>query len=169
MPVSLAINTSDLRSLYLENNKRYHPDFHTLASEEAQEIALEHASLNNVAYKTLIDPDKRLQYVLELKGLLLADDSDVTLPQAFLFEMMEINEEIMELEFEPDQDKYHLIAKKLTTLESESFQKVQNLLEKWSENTGSLEELKNAREYFLKKRYLLRVKENLSKFAAAFE
>jgi len=90
LPVSLSIDLPSLRKVFLENSRRFHPDFHTLSSDEEQEKALEMSSLNNEAFKVLSDTDARIRYVLELKGLLGADSKEEKLPQDFLMEMMDI-------------------------------------------------------------------------------
>lgn len=166
LPVSLNIDPAALRKVFLENSRRFHPDFHTLASESAQAEALEWSTLNNQAYKTLSDPDKRLQYVLQLKGLLGASEA---LPQAFLLEVMELNENMMELEFDPSPEGYQNVQNAVQTLENSILSLVQPLLSNWSDETGNPGDLEKLQEYFLKKQYLLRVKENLSKFASAFQ
>lgn len=168
LPVSLNIDPAALRKVFLENSRRYHPDFHTLATEAAQAEALEWSTINNQAYKTLSDPDKRLQYVLQLKGL-VGTGHEEALPQDFLLEVMDLNENIMELEFDPTPGAYQNALNAAQELENGIVGAVQPLLSTWSEQSDQAGDLKNLQEYFLKKRYLLRVKENLSKFASAFQ
>lgn len=169
LPVALSIDGQALRQAYLRHSKLYHPDFHTLADAEAQAQALAMSSFNNEAFKTLSDPDKRLQYVLQMKGLLPESGNEEKLPQDFLMEVMELNEALMELEFEPDITLYERLQQQTATIENNLLTKVTPILEQWTEESGSESDLILVREYFLKKRYLLRIKENLSKFAAAFE
>ncbi|MDO8365904.1 MAG: Fe-S protein assembly co-chaperone HscB [Saprospiraceae bacterium] len=165
IPVALSVNEAAVRQVYLQNCKRYHPDFHTLSEESEQAQMLELSTRNNEAFKTLSDPDKRLRYVLEMKGLIGQDNVNPILPQDFLMEMMEINEALMELEFDFDAGRYNRAFQTMKSLENELDTSVQSILGSWTEATGSQADLEKVRDYFFKKRYLLRIKENLSKFA----
>lgn len=167
MPFSLSVDAAALRRAYLEKSRQFHPDFHTRASAEDQARMLEFSSYNNEAYNTLSDPDLRLRYVLNIKGLLAEEGKEEKLSQDFLMEMMEVNEQIMELEFDPSKEQYEKALHLADALEEAITAPVRKILATWTEDDGD-GPLLAARDYFLKKRYLLRVKENLSKFAAAF-
>nr|WP_199082508.1 Fe-S protein assembly co-chaperone HscB [Pedobacter sp. ASV19] len=104
--LSLSFNPDPavVKQKFYELSKKFHPDFYIMESQEKQEEVLELSTLNNKAYQILSDPQKRLHYILELKGL-LTEGENYVLPQSFLMEMMEVNEALMELEFEPDAGK----------------------------------------------------------------
>ncbi|MFN0036482.1 MAG: Fe-S protein assembly co-chaperone HscB [Saprospiraceae bacterium] len=165
IPVALSVDDSALRQAYLLNSKKYHPDFHTLSGEAEQAEALELSTRNNEAFKTLSDPDKRVRHVLELKGLLGQDNENPTLPQDFLMEMMDINEALMELEFDFDAERYAATLQSVNTLENDLETQVQPMLSAWTEASSDDADLLQVRDYFFKRRYLLRIKENVSKFA----
>ena len=55
IPISLEPDLAELKRKYYLNSRKYHPDHFTMDSEEIQEEALEMSSLNNKAYKTLLD------------------------------------------------------------------------------------------------------------------
>jgi molecular chaperone HscB len=169
LQVALKVDAASLRKSYLENSKQYHPDFHTLASVEEQAKSLELSTLNNEAYKTLSDPDRLIGYVLKLKGLLKEEGGNEKLPSDFLMEVMEINEKIIELEFDPNPQIYSDIILSVNDLQSRIKTDISTIIDTWNEASAPPEELEKVKEYFLKKRYLLRVNENLSKFAPAFE
>jgi len=166
LPVSFHVDISALRSVFLRNSKKYHPDFHTLSSESEQAKMLEFSTVNNEAFKTLSDPDKRIHYVLEISGLLGEEANHPGLSQEFLMEMMDINENLMELEFESDAARYNLTLQAVENFEKELYEEVRPVLDTWTEADGT-EPLHSVRDYFFKKRYLLRIRENLSKFAPA--
>lgn len=168
IPVGLYVDAGAIRRAYLDKSKQFHPDFHTRASEEDQARMLEYSTYNNKAYNTLSDPDLRLRYVLNIKGLLAEEGKEEKLSQDFLMEMMEVNEQIMELEFDPSKEQYQKALAIADALEAAITEPVKKILDTWTEGDGE-EGLLAARDYFLKRRYLLRVKENLSKFASAFE
>ena len=170
LPLSFVLDETALKKVYLQNSKKYHPDFHTLADETRQAAMLEQSTLNNEAYKTLSNPDLRIRYVLEIKGLLAAEGEDKpVLAQDFLMDMMDINEALMELEFDFDPIRYTSTLQAVQSLETELDAAVKPLLENWSEMGSSGDVLTEIRNFFWKKKYLLRISENLSKFAPAFE
>ncbi len=167
LPVSFQVDEVALQKRFYQNSRQYHPDFHTLADNAKQEEMLELSTVNNQAWKTLSDPDRRIRYVLEIKGLLGDETAQPALPQDFLMEMMDINEGLMELEFDFDAERYATTLQALENLEKELESGIQPLLAAWTEADGTEEQLIQVRDFFLKKRYLLRIRENLSKFAAA--
>jgi molecular chaperone HscB len=163
------IDLPALKKRYYALSRELHPDFHTQASAEQQDEMLQRASLNNEAFKTLSDPDLRMRYVLELYGLLGDENAAPALPQAFLMDMMEINEALMELEFEPDAGKAEVLKNNVQVIENQIFEEVLPLLEQVPETDWPEADLKKVRDYYLKKRYLLRIQENLRTFAASSE
>ncbi|MCC6459423.1 MAG: Fe-S protein assembly co-chaperone HscB [Saprospiraceae bacterium] len=165
IPVSFVVDEPALRRTYYQNSKKYHPDFHTQADAQQQAEMLELATLNTKAFQTLSDPDRRMRYVLESNGLLSDEGSTPALPQAFLMDMMEINEQLMEQEMAFDPDRQQTIEKTLETLEKELQAAVQPVLDRYTAENGSRADLETVLDFFLKKRYLLRIQENLSKFA----
>ncbi len=164
LPVAFKVDASALRSAFLQNSKKYHPDFHTLAGDAEQAEMLERSTLNNEAYKTLADEDRRMRYVLEINGLLGSGETNAPLPQEFLMEMMDINESLMELEFDFDPDKYAAALQSVEGLQQALDRDIRPVLDSWTEADGA-QALPAVKDYFLKKRYLLRIRENLSRFA----
>ncbi len=164
IPVSFQVDEPALRRTYYANNKRYHPDFHTLSDPAQQAEMLELATLNNEAFQTLSDSDRRMRYVLQLHGL-LQEEGQQTMAQDFLLEMMDINEALMELEFDFDPERYQATTQKVDQLERDLYAGIRPTLERYTPESGTPEDLQRVLEYFLKKRYLLRIRENLSKFA----
>ena len=163
--MSFLLDEAELKRAFYKNSKKYHPDFYTLESEEKQMEVLELSTLNNEGYKTLLDFDKRMKYILEQKGV-LGEEGKNKLPQDFLMEMMDINENLMELEFDFDKKKYTQVQKELKSLEDNLLQNVQPYLENYNDSASNQDELEEIKNYFLKKRYLLRIHENLNKFAS---
>jgi len=165
IPVSFLLEEADLKKTFYANSKKYHPDFYTLESEEKQMEVLELSTLNNEAYKTLSNFDKRMKYILELKGA-MAEEGKNQIPQDFLMEMMDINENLMELEFDFDANVFGKVETDLKSLDSSLLEDVKPLLENYNDDSVDESVLKGIKNYYLKKRYLLRIKENLNKFAS---
>ncbi|HLK97070.1 MAG TPA: Fe-S protein assembly co-chaperone HscB, partial [Hymenobacter sp.] len=100
LPETFQPDNKALKSKYYALSREYHPDFHATESSERQKEILALATLNTNAYRTLIDPDQRMAYILGRHGLL--EEGKQELPPDFLMEVMELNEQLMELEFDPD-------------------------------------------------------------------
>ena len=166
-PVAFQVDEKVLRRLYLEHSRKYHPDFHTLSDVAEQAHVLDLSTQNNEAFKTLSDLDKRIQYVLKIKGLIEEGEGQGALSQAFLMDMMDINEAMMELEFDFDAERLKETRRSVEALDQALRQDIQPVLDTWTAAGGSEADLLRVRDYFFKKRYLLRIFENLSKFAAA--
>ncbi|MFZ2898956.1 MAG: Fe-S protein assembly co-chaperone HscB [Saprospiraceae bacterium] len=164
LPLSFLLDEAELKRRYYEHSKRLHPDFYTLEPEEKQLEILEQSTYNNQAYKTLSNFDARMKYVLELKGL-MPEEGQAALPQDFLMEMMEINEELMELEFDFDAGRLEKVVRMLEQLEQELLAEVTPTLDAFTKNPDGVD-LQPAADYYFKKKYLLRIRENLGKFAS---
>ena len=157
---SPTLDEADLKKRFYANSRRFHPDFHTLASEAARDDALEKSTLNNQAYKTLLDPDLRLKHLLDLRGA-LGEEGTNQVPQAFLLEIMEVNEALMELEFEPDERARTQVQGLINALETKLDAEVSDIMADYDNNSVSEQELDRLRDYYLKKRYLLRLRNKI--------
>ncbi|HEY1045807.1 MAG TPA: Fe-S protein assembly co-chaperone HscB [Bacteroidia bacterium] len=91
-----------LKEKYLEKSKLYHPDFHT-GDQRLYQIAVSASAFNNQAFKTLDNDISRASHLLELNQS--ESQENAKLPQAFLMEMMELNEAIDEIN---DDNRYDL-------------------------------------------------------------
>ncbi len=158
IPVSFIIDEKKLRSLFLRKSKELHPDFHTLESEEKQQEILDLSTLNNEAYKVLSDKNKRMEYILKNMEL-VGEGVKNTVPQEFLLEMMDINEEIMELQFDYNENKHkHLLA--LVQQKEEALEE-KGLTILAAFDSSNPETAIPIRDYYLEKKYLIRLRENV--------
>jgi molecular chaperone HscB len=165
IPITFLPDEAALRKTFYANSKKYHPDFFTLSSEAEQAEVLELSTLNNEAFKTLSDPDRRMKYILELKGV-MGEEGQNNIPQGFLMEMMDINEGLMELEFDYDAAMHQKLLSELEKLESKLSDEVSPLLETYVDGVSDTSVLEQIKTYFFKRRYLLRIQENLDRFAS---
>jgi len=163
LPLSFLLDEAELKRRYYAKSKALHPDFYTLEPEDKQAEILEQSTYNNQAYKTLADFDARMKYVLELKGVMPAEGQS-SLPQDFLMEMMEVNEQLMELEMDFDADRHAHLVQMVAQFEQELLAEVAPTLEAFSEDPDGTD-LAPVVDYYFKKKYLLRIRENLGKFA----
>jgi molecular chaperone HscB len=165
VPHRFLLDEVELRRKFIGNSKRLHPDRFTLDSEARQQEALHLSSINNRAYEVLSDFYLRMQHLLQLRGLLPQEGGNTELPKAFLLDMMDINEALMELEMDPNPQAVTDLTRQVTNLEQSFYQEVQKTIEHYDHAHTSPEELEPVKIFFLKKRYLLRIMEKLSIFA----
>lgn len=168
-PVSFQIDREALKRAYYQNSKKFHPDFHTLADEEKQSEMLELSTLNNLAFRTLSDDDALIRYVLEINGMMNESEKQPALPPDFLMEIMEINEALDALSENPDSVRIESCKKQVKDLENELVHQIEPILKHWRPTLPhAAADLKKVQDFFLKKRYLLRILENINTFAPAF-
>lgn len=166
LPISFFIDEKELKKRFFAFNRQFHPDYFTQSDPEEQNAMLEMATYNNKAYNTLLNFDQRIKYILEICRQ-MKEGEKYQLPGHFLAEMMSINEALMELQFEPDEAAINQIVTQLTQTENELLNKVTPLMKQFSETEQNNDILAAVKEFYYKKRYLLRIKETLSKFASA--
>ncbi len=158
------IDISKLTKKYYALSRTEHPDLLSAASGDQVDDAIEKTETLNIAYEVLKDKKKRIEYILSTHGLMQGDQS---IDPEFLMEMMEINEQLMELELEPDENNLKTIwaawEDKTSEIELDGLTWIRRY-----DNGEKIEEvLLQVKEYFLKSKYLLRIKEKLSTFASA--
>lgn len=157
---SPTLDAAELKKKFYANSKRFHPDFHTLAAEDAQQEVLEQSTFNNAAYKVLTNEDTRLRHLLEVKGILGQEGSN-EVPQDFLMEIMEVNEALMELEFDDDPSTRLKINGLIDGLEKDLEAEVAGLIADYNDEQVTEEELGRLKDYYLKRRYLLRLRDKI--------
>lgn len=164
LPVSFLLDEKALKRKFYQLSKQFHPDFFTLESDEKQAEILEISTLNNDAYKTLSDFDKRMEYILKQKGVYAAEGQN-KVPQDFLMEMMDINEVLMELEFDFDNAAYETTKQDVGNLDKNIYSDMESILENYDDAAALSEDLEKIKDFYFKRKYLLRIQNNLSKFA----
>jgi molecular chaperone HscB len=166
LPVSFLPDQELLKRKFYEISRSFHPDFYTLATDEEQEIALEKATINNRVFRVLSDFDERLRYILELYGKLQAEGEN-KVPEDFLMEMMELNEGIMELEMEPSAEKKSELIREIENLRQEALQSIEPMLTCEHVDDLTEPEWTALTDYYLKSRYLVRLKVNIEKLGTS--
>jgi molecular chaperone HscB len=96
LPRSYQIDLNQLERQYYELSRQFHPDFFFNASQSEQQFSMERSSLLNDAYRTLRDPLKRANYLLEIEGL-KSNQRKAKTPPDLLSEIFELNEQLEEL------------------------------------------------------------------------
>ncbi|MBI1781260.1 MAG: Fe-S protein assembly co-chaperone HscB [Sphingobacteriales bacterium] len=159
LPVSLKVDVSAIAKKYFELQKKYHPDYYSNASEEVQADVLEKAAHINKAFKTFKNPDETIKYVLMQKRL-LEEEEKYQLPPGFLMEMMDLNEQLAEAAFDGD-DNLAAVKMSMENAEKEIYSPVQSIIENYKEGETTETDLLKVKEYYYKKKYLNRLKEQV--------
>ena len=164
LPVTFNPDPNVIKQKFYALSKEFHPDFYINESPEKQEEVLELSTLNNKAYQVLSDPQKRLQYILDLKGM-IKEGENYVLPQTFLMEMMEVNEALMELEFEPDPSKLLQVKLLVDDIEKDLFDELyaltaffENLIPEAQDSA-----LLSIKDIYYRNKYLLRIRQSLER------
>lgn len=163
LPVQFNPDQQQVKAKFYAFSKQYHPDFYANESEEKQQEVLNLSTLNNKAYQTLSNAKKCLKYVLELKGIVETDEG-YQLPQSFLMEMMDINEALMDLQFEPDAEKLAEVRKNIGSIEEELKTELRDLTNQFDNSPAEASEalLASIKDNFYRQKYIDRIREKLA-------
>lgn len=156
IPVALKVDPAVVKKKYYELSRRYHPDFHSQSGESEQEDMLQKSADVNRAYKIFQDADDTIRYVLMMKGL-MAEEEKYSLKPDFLMEVMEVNEQLMDLEMDPDAGRLDGIQKETDHLQKKIYEDVAVVIENYKEGVSSEEELLRVKDYYYRKKYLQRI------------
>lgn len=160
IPIQFNPDINAVKTKFYEYSKKFHPDFYANESDEKQQEVLHFSTLNNKAYQVLSNPKKRLKYILELKGVIETDEG-YQLPQSFLMEMMDINEALMDLEFEPDAEKLNQVKEDINAIEIQLSDNLAQLIKKYDDaNDESL--FPAIKDIHYREKYIARLKERLT-------
>jgi molecular chaperone HscB len=157
-PVQLSVDKTLLKKKYFELSRRYHPDYFIQQNEAAQQGALDQSALINKAYKTFSNEDETIRYVLALKGL-LSENEKYELPADFLMDMMELNESVVDAQFDPA--AHATVLQKVLQMEATLYEPVKTIIEQYQDDRTTQAELLQLKDYYFKKKYLERLKQQL--------
>jgi molecular chaperone HscB len=158
IPVQLKVNSALLSKKFFELSKKYHPDYFATESETVQAEALEKSATLNRAWKTFQNQEATIKYVLQEKGL-LQEEEKYELPPDFLMEVMDINEALMDADEPAVKNNIETTIK---NLQSEIYEPVKKIVENYQDGTTTEKELLQVKEYYYKKKYLLRINHQLA-------
>jgi molecular chaperone HscB len=120
---------------------------------------LEKSAQLNKAFKTFQNEDETIKYVLTLKGL-LEEEEKYELPPEFLMEVLEINEQVMDMDDDPELKT--TLQSAIENLQTEIYEPVKQIVEHYTEGTTTEKELLQVKEYYYKKKYLNRIRRQLN-------
>lgn len=169
LPVSFNPDPVAIKQQFYKFSKEYHPDFYINETEEKQAEVLDLSTLNNKAYQVLSDPQKRLHYILELKDVLVEGENYV-LPQSFLMDMMEVNETLMDLQFDPDSVRLASLKAEVNLIEKGIADEITEIIKSFDvlDITDQQQALITIKDLYYRNKYLLRINESINKSIATF-
>jgi molecular chaperone HscB len=156
LPVAFTIDKVLLKKKYFELSRKSHPDYFANRDPSEQQQALEASAQLNKAFKTFSSEEETIKYVLELKGLLTPNEK-YDLPQQFLMEMMELNEELSELPAINNGNTSANLLQRINSIENELYNEVKDIIENDKEDHLTNEKLLQIKDYYFKKKYLHRL------------
>lgn len=154
MPMAPTVNKALLAERYFALQKKSHPDFFSQATEAEKEQALDQSADINKAFTIFRDDQKTIEYFLQVTGHIAADEK-YALDPAFLMEMMEMNETLMEV----DEGE---ARKRVVDYEATLYDEISPILQDYQageQDAGKMELLKG---YYYKKKYLRRILDRLA-------
>ncbi|MFT6111532.1 MAG: molecular chaperone HscB [Bacteroidia bacterium] len=154
-----------LKKRYQDISRTNHPDYFiedVLKYDEALRVT----SVCNSGYKALSKFTNRVHYILKLNGML--EESGNAIPQEFLMQVMDINESLMDLQMDFDAKTYEIALSEWSGINSGLDESILSKCKK-ADLTSNQEDrvviLQEIKDFYLKQKYLLRIKETLDKFA----
>jgi molecular chaperone HscB len=153
LPIGFQVDTNKLRAAFMDIQRASHPDKFAQSNSYEQDEALERSALANKGFSLLNNKDQILPYVLELKGIINADEKYALSP-AFLMEMMELNEAWMDAD---DEASKQGILNQIKAIQDEILEPIKEYLEMDQIDSITQETMLQIKEYYYKKKYLDRI------------
>ncbi len=160
MPVSLKTDKAAVLKKYYLLSRQFHPDRFSMQEAEVQEKALQMSTEINDAKNVLDDPYQRLAYILKEKQV-ISENEKYQLPALFLAEMMDINERLMDIEFDGTKDGKQALKLEVDAVIAGLYQEVRVYFEMDELDAGELDFAK-LKDYYYKLKYVNRIVEKLS-------
>lgn len=164
IPVSFLPDEQEIRQRYFSLSRKYHPDFAATLPPAEQLQTLQHATAVNKAYHVLSHFDRRMHYILLEKGV-VEEEGKYTLPPDFLMDMMEFSEQAMMLKMDPDPEKINAFKATIAARDQQLLDGIMPVLRAYDASTATDAQYAQIRDFYYKRRYILRIKEQMNNFA----
>ena len=102
LPRGFELEARQLDERFRTLSRKLHPDRFARATARERRFSLEQTTLLNDAYRTLQDPARRAEHLLELRGV--RPLSDTAMPEEFLEDAMADREKLLEAKMEGGKD-----------------------------------------------------------------
>lgn len=165
LPETFRPDAALVKQTFYRLSKEFHPDRVAQGDAASQAEALAKSAMINDAYKTLNNADLTMAYILKLHQL-LEEEEKYALPPDFLMEMMDINELLSDYEDMPQDESLksqveQALAAQMNLWEDE----VKPLVLAFEQDPNTPELLVKIKDFYFRKKYLLRIRERLTTFA----
>ena len=94
-PRAFDMHPAKLEEAFKSLSRKLHPDRFARAGAEERRFSLEQTTLLNDAYRTLKDPVRRAEHLLELRGVAVGEGSKVEMAPEFLEQAMDDREQLL--------------------------------------------------------------------------
>jgi molecular chaperone HscB len=141
MPRRYGIDLGEAEAAYQRLSRRLHPDRFATADPRARRASLAHTVQLNEAWRTLKDPVRRAEYLLELAGVDVAGDDQkpragaqretrkVAVPPAFLMEILELHDDFGEARRRGDAVKVAALTDEMRGLAAQAMKSIAEALD----------------------------------------
>jgi molecular chaperone HscB len=140
LPRKFEVDLAAAEAAYKDLSRQLHPDRFAKADPRARKAALGRTVEINDAWRTVKDPVKRAEYLLELAGFGLAGDDrqsesqlrktkQVAAPPTFLIEILELREELGEAQRAGDAVKVAFMAEEMRGRAAEAMRTIAGALD----------------------------------------
>ncbi|MFZ1705436.1 MAG: Fe-S protein assembly co-chaperone HscB [Saprospiraceae bacterium] len=153
-----------MKKKYYELSRLYHPDFFSRESDEKKDEALQKSSENSVAYSTLTDYSKRVAYILNL-FIDLKEEGTKAMDPDFLMEMMDFNEKLADAQIDGDQKTLDTLSEECRIFMDNLDENIRPYMDTFDQGDHTDSLLNIIKDYYFKRKYFLRFKENITNFA----
>ena len=161
IPEGFTVDQDMLNRKFFEYNKLYRGELYTFNNPEDQVRNLELSELNHKAFKTLSNPDRRMKYLLQLKGIHTENNQ---VPLSFLQFVQPLEMWVKEL-LEGKRNDTEAARAELDTVLHNEYLKVKSILDRYDPEATTADDLKEVENFYHIRQYLLRIKELLDTFA----
>lgn len=164
IPVSFKPDKSLIRKKYIEISRSSHPDFFAGKTDAEKETSLDTSTINTKAYQVLNNDEQTIQYVLSLHGM-VEEGEKYQLPQDFLMDMMDINEQLMDLEMDFEESTFYSVKTAIEDKKSEMDKILSSAISGYETHKQEAD-LLVVKDAWYRKKYLLRIQYRLNTFAS---
>jgi molecular chaperone HscB len=148
LPRRFDVDLGAAEAAYKDLSRQLHPDRFAKADPRARKAALSRTVALNDAWRTVKDPVRRAEYLLELAGFGLAGDDGkamdetratkkVAAPPAFLIEILELRDELGEAQRAGDEVKVAFMADEMRGRAAEAMRTIATALEAGNFDDGA--------------------------------
>src|SRR5579863_7625423 len=137
LPARYTLDADTLERAYRAVQTQVHPDRFAAAGDAQKRIAMQWATRANEAYRTLRDPLKRAIYLLSIRGVDVAMESNTAMEPAFLMQQMEWREGVEDAAAAKNVDALDALLTELRDEERVRFTKLAALLDNGADQAAA--------------------------------